>query len=83
MTAAVATKKAILDNAGYAYDFNHMLYFNRNAKKAFSVEYVDDNPPEVLEKSIQEPSSTQRWEFYVSNPPVSDSVRRQLEAALG
>jgi|HubBroStandDraft_5_1064220.scaffolds.fasta_scaffold211408_2 hypothetical protein len=83
MTTAVATKKAILDRAGYAYDFNHMLYFNRHAKKAFSVEFVDDNTPEELARRIGEPTGAQRWEFYVSYPPVPDSVRKQLEAALG
>lgn len=81
MTTAVATKKALLDNAGYVYDFIHMLYFNRDTKKAFSVQFVEDNPPEVLEKSIQEPSNTQRWEFYVRNA-LSESVRHQVEAAL-
>jgi hypothetical protein len=83
MTPAVTTKKALLENAGYAYDFNHMLYFNRKTKKAFSVEFIDDNPPEVLEDSIRQPTSTERWEFYVSDPPIPDSVRRKLESTLG
>jgi hypothetical protein len=82
MTTAVATKKAILDNAGYAYDFYHMLYFNRDARKAFSVEFVDDHDPEELEKRVQEPSDATGWQFYFNNPAVPESVRRKLESAL-
>lgn len=82
MPTALATKKAILDDAGYAYNFDRELYFSRKDKKAFSVDFIEDHAPEVLEKSIQEPSSDQSWRFYFNNPP-SEPVKRELESVLG
>jgi hypothetical protein len=77
-----AMKKDLLRQAGYDYDFNHMLYFNRQAKKAFSVEFVDDNDEGELEKRIREDLGRNGWRFYFNSPP-SESVKRELERALG
>jgi hypothetical protein len=81
MPTALATKKAILDDAGYAYSFDREIYFSRKDKKAFSVEFIEDHAPEVLEKSIQEPSNTGGWRFYFNTPPA-ESVRLELESVL-
>ena len=75
-------KKDLLNRAGYDYDFNHMLYFNRQARKAFSVEFVDDNDEGKLQSCIQENGNRNGWRFYFNSPPP-ESVRRELERALG
>ncbi len=75
-------KQDLLRQAGYAYNFNRMLYFNRQAKKAFSVEFVDDNDESELEKRIREDIDRNGWRFYFNSPPP-DAVRRELEKVLG
>ena len=75
-------KQDLLRQAGYAYNFDRMLYFNRQAKKAFSVEFVDDNDETELERRIREDGDRREWHFYFNSPP-SESVRRELERTLG
>ena len=75
-------KKDVLRQAGYDYDFELMLYFNRQAKKAFSVEFVDDHNESELERHVREEVDKNGWQFYFNSPP-SDSVKRELERALG
>jgi len=75
-------KQDLLRQAGYAYNFDRMVYFNREARKAFSVEFVEDNGEEELKKRIQEGGEPNGWRFYFNSPP-SDAVRRELERALG
>jgi hypothetical protein len=59
-----------------------MLYFNREAKKAFSLEFVQDHDEAELHKHIRERTAPNGWRFYFNSAP-SESVRRQLEEALG
>ena len=75
-------KKDLLREAGYAYNFDRMLYFNRQAKKAFSAEFVNDNDESELERRIREDGSGNGWRFY-SNSRLPDAVRRELEKVLG
>jgi hypothetical protein len=75
-------KQDLLREAGYAYNFNRMLYFNRQAKKAFSAEFVDDNDESELERRIHEEGDRNGWRFYFNSPPP-DAVRRELERVLG
>ena len=79
---ALETKIQILDSGGYRYNFDRMLYFNRSAKKAFSVEFIEDHDEVELEKCIHENTGAAEWHFY-SNSPLSNSVRRELESVLG
>jgi len=74
-------KKDILLKAGYKYDFNRALYINRDAKKAFSLEFVDDNSEGELAQRIRETNGT-AWKFYFNADP-SEGVRRELERVLG
>ena len=78
----LATKQQILDAAGYDYNFDRQVYFNRSAKKIFSVEFLEDRDAGEIEHSIQESTGAREWEFYFNVPP-SDSVRRQIVGALG
>ena len=54
MVEAVASKWQILREAGYEYNFDRMVYFNRGAKKAFSVEFVEDHSENELQSYIRE-----------------------------
>jgi hypothetical protein len=78
---ATKTKQDLLDEAGYAYDFHHMIYFNRDAKKAFSAEFVQDHDGAELELRIREDTNGNGWHFYV-NSPQSERVKSELERAL-
>ncbi len=75
-------KQDLLKRAGYAYNFDRMVYFNREAKKAFSVEFVEDHDEEELNRRIREGDEPNGWRFYFNSPP-SESVRRVLERVLG
>ncbi len=75
-------KKDILLKAGYRYNFDRDLYVNRAAKKAFSLEFVDDKPEEELAQRIQESSNGNGWTFYFNSDPP-EGIRRELERVLG
>jgi hypothetical protein len=47
-------KSEILRDAGYAYGFDREIYFNRVAKKVFSIEFVEDHSEEELKRCISE-----------------------------
>lgn len=74
-------KKDILREADYRYDFDRDMYFNRETKKAFSLEFVADTPEQELAKYIGEPLNPQGWTFYFNSQP-SESVQRELERLL-
>jgi ABC-type transporter lipoprotein component MlaA len=78
----LATKKQILEGAGYKYSFDREIYFNRRAKKAFSVEFIEDSPEEELEQRIREETPGTEWRFFFNNTP-SDAVKRELADVLG
>jgi hypothetical protein len=59
-----------------------MAYFNRKSKKVFSVEFVDDQPEEVLERKIREDTAGKEWTFYFNREP-SERSKREIEAELG
>jgi hypothetical protein len=76
------SKTDILDEAGYAYSFDRQMYINRKARKAFSVEFVQDHSEDQIRKYIREQTDGQEWQFYFNSRP-SDSVRHELESVLG
>jgi len=78
----VDRKEQILQQAGYAYSFDRMIYFNRKSKKAFSVEFVEDHSEEELQRSISEEAKGEHWHFYFNSPP-SEGVKSELESVLG
>ena len=75
-------KSQILQDAGYAYSIDRLIYVNRRTRKAFSVEFIDDNREDELQKIIDEETEGAKWQFYFTTPP-SDGVRRELESVLG
>ena len=78
------TKQHILDDAGFAYNFDRRVYFNRKSKKIISVQYAQDKDEKTLEGAILEETDGKEWKFYFSSgrqPP--EPVKREIEAALG
>ena len=53
-----------------------MSYVNRQTKKVFSVETVDDHPEEWLSEKIRERTDGD-WHFYFNEAPPP-SVREQI-----
>lgn len=74
-------KTDLLDKAGYAYNFDRMMFINRQAKKAFSIEFVDDYPETEIASKIQEPNDEAEWRFYTSLP-MSEGTKRELKRVL-
>lgn len=75
-------KQHVLDAASYIYNFDREVYFNRSAKKIFSVDFIEEHNATKLEQSILEPRQGRGWKFYfISEPP--ESVKRQIVEALG
>ncbi len=75
----VAGKKQILDDAGYAYSFDRLSYINREARKVFSIEFVEDHSETELKARIDEPGTPGEWRFYFNSPP-SEAVKREFAA---
>jgi hypothetical protein len=75
-------KSDILFSADYRYNFDRDLYVNRQTKKAFSLEFVDDHAEEEIRMRIDEDTDGTGWRFYFNFPP-SDGARRELERLLG
>jgi hypothetical protein len=75
-------KNDVLKEASYWYNFDRDIFYNRKAKKAFSLEFVDDKPEEEIRRRINETTDGVGWTFYFNSPP-SDGVKRELEKVLG
>jgi hypothetical protein len=81
-TRVIDEKQQILDSEGYRYHFDRQLYFNRKAKKAFSVEFIEDRSEEEIKQRIQDDSSKTEWRFFFNAGEPSAAVRQQLVKAL-
>lgn len=77
-----AKKRQLLEGAGFDYSFDRDVYYNRETKKIFSVEFVEDHTVEELDSRIRERPAGDKWRFYFNETP-SGSVSRELEGALG
>ena len=82
MPRLTASKTEILDEVGYAYSFDRGMYINRKAKKAFSVQFVQDHNATQIRKYIGEHTDGLEWRFYFNSPP-SETVKHELECVLG
>jgi hypothetical protein len=74
-------KEQLLENSGYRYHFDRMIYFNRSVRRAFSLEFVEDHSQQEIQKLLETPA-TNDWGFHF-NGPLSDRVKRELAEALG
>jgi hypothetical protein len=73
----VEGKKRILEDAGYAYSFDRISYINRDTRKVFSIEFVEDHSEAELKARIDEPTPGSEWRFYFNLAPT-ESVKREL-----
>lgn len=74
--ASTKSKAELLEKYGYQYNFYRMLYFNRDAKKIFSFEFIEDNDEDKLETMMKE-RNKEEWQFY-ANKPLSAQVRNDI-----
>jgi hypothetical protein len=74
-------KEQLLREAGYSYKPDRGVYVNRKARKAFSIEYLEDHDAKDVARKIHEGVHGAKWTF-VFNAEPSDSVRRELEKML-
>lgn len=75
-------KDEILRSAGFRYHFDRMAYVNREAKKIFSVEAVEDHPEEWVREMIAQENDSGDWRFFFDQPP-SPAVIQAFLAELG
>ena len=78
----LATKQHLLDSGGYSYNIDRQVYFNRSAKKIFSVDFLEDHEGPEIEQRINEETDTREWRFYFNVPPP-ESVKRQVVESPG
>ncbi len=76
-------KQHILDEAGFAYNFDRRVYFNRKSKKIISVQYAQDAREDVLRHKIDEDNGCEGWKYYFNSGQPPEPVRREIEASLG
>jgi len=76
------TKQQILDDAGFSYNFDRKIYLNRERRKIFSVEFIEDHDEKTLEECIREDTGGKKWQFYFNGDPP-EGVKREIEAVLG
>ncbi len=76
-----ASKTQLLEGAGYAYSFDRLSYINRDARKVFSIEFVQDHDEAELRARINEPAPLGEWRFYFNTEP-SATVKRELTDLL-
>ena len=74
-------KEELLENSGYRYHFDRMMYFNRAVRRVFSLEFVEDHSQREIQRLLEMPA-TNDWVFHFNEPP-SDRVKRELAEALG
>lgn len=78
----LSRKRQLFETEGFSYDFDREVYYNRDSKKVFSVEYIEDHSVDDLAKRISEDGRNGQWYFYFNAEPP-DWARRELEDRLG
>jgi hypothetical protein len=75
-------REELLESSGYRYDFDRMMYVNRAVRRVFSLEFVEENSRQEIQKLINEACATNDWVFHFNEQP-SSRVKRELAEALG
>ena len=81
MAGVMSNKEPLLKAKKYVYNFDRMAYFNRAAKKAFSVEWVEDHTDDELRRALDEPNDSGEWQVYVE-PRPSERVINEFLAEI-
>ena len=56
-------KEELLESSGYQYHFDRMLYFNRTARRAFSLEFVEEHSQQEILQILHAPPA-EDWVFF-------------------
>lgn len=75
-------KKDLLIQANYRYNFDRDMFVNREKKKAFSLEFVDEHKEEEIVELVDADTDPGKWTFYFNVPPTV-GIQRELERLLG
>lgn len=76
-----ADDREILERAGFTYNFDFHLYFNRSVRKIFSVVAVDDHDALWFRQCIEEDNASEECVFYFNSPP-EETRRKEIVAKL-
>lgn len=71
------TKKQLLEEYNYKYDFNREIYFNKKDKKIFSQVAIEDNNEQWLAERLGEPTKN-KWTFYFNKKPSAQAEQQIL-----
>jgi len=71
-------KEPILKAARYVYNFDRMAYYNRGARKAFSIEWVEDHTEDELRRAVEEPNDSDEWQVYAEPRPPQRVIDKFL-----
>jgi len=75
-------KYKLLESSGFVSHFNRAIYYNRQTKKVFSLEAIEDHDLEWLRTNIESPNNTGTWQLYF-NQPLGKDTFKDLMAELG
>ena len=71
----------MLEKAGYKYSLDRSIYVNRDTKKVFSIEFVEDHSAQELRRELLRSNRENGWQFIFNGTP-STAVKRELTALL-
>ena len=74
------SKKQLLEEAGYKYNFDLEIYFNKQFKKIFSLNAIDDHDEAWLVDRLAETTKNE-WKFYFNEPP-SEKIEKNILSEL-
>ncbi len=63
-------KEELLESSGYRYHFERMMYVNKTARRAFSVEFVDDKSQQDIQELIDDLPATNDWVFQLQSAAI-------------
>ncbi|STX50466.1 Uncharacterised protein [Legionella busanensis] len=75
------TKTGILNSNGFQYHFVRHIYYNKQSKKIFSEEIIEDNTEDWLINKIQEKNNTGSWQIYFNEGCTFD-LQKELISEL-
>ena len=78
-----SAKEPILRTNGYVYNFDRMVYYNRLAKKAFSVEWLEDHTEDELKRKLEERNGADDWKLYLNACPSKSVIDAFLAEVNG
>ncbi len=72
----------MLKKAGYVYNYEREMYLNRNARKAFSINFIEEKPENEIVRALNETATSAGWRFYFTTGAPSPSMQQELEKVL-